>query len=106
MPQETAATDTAKMLITAWFSDDEASRNRYLQGTDAIFKEHGMVGATVYRSDEVLAGDLSPHAVVLLEWRDAEGCRAAFASPAYGELIGLRTKGFDRLDMTLLAPAA
>ena len=57
-----------KTLITAWFTNDEASRGQYLQGSDKIFREHGMTNATLYRSDSALVGDLTPHAVVMLEW--------------------------------------
>lgn len=94
---------TVKTLVTAWFSGDEAARGTYLSGSERIFREHGLTGATLYRSDAALVGDLTPHAVVMLEWKDAESCRAAFASPEYAELKGARDRAFERLDVTLLA---
>ena len=88
---------SVKTLVTAWFSDDEAARDAYLSGSERIFRAHGLTSATRYRSDAALAGDLTPHAVVMLEWTDAEGCRAAFASPEYAELKGARDRAFERL---------
>lgn len=95
--------DTTKMLITAWFSDDEAARGTYLQGSEKIFRDHGMTGATLFRTEEPLVGDLAPHAVVLLEWQDGARARAAFESADYAALVPAREKAFERLDITLLA---
>lgn len=93
---------SAKTLITAWFTQDEQARGQYLQGSDKIFREHGMTNATVYQSGEALVGDLTPHAVVMIEWEDAERCQAAFQSDEYKALIDARDKAFQRLDITLL----
>ena len=94
---------TVKMLITAWFSGDEAARQEYLPASDKIFKAHGMTNATLYQADTALAGDLMPHAVVMLEWEDAARCKAAFDSPEYKAILDARDRAFERLDITLLA---
>lgn len=93
----------AKTLITAWYTDDEQSRNQYLQASNKVFVEHGMTGATVYGSDTPIVGDLQPNAVVMVEWENAEKCKQAFESSAYQDLIGLRDKAFSKIDITLLA---
>lgn len=91
-----------KMMITAWFSADEAARGNYLQGSEQIFKAHGMIGATVYTTDASLLGDFAPHVVVMLDWKDADGCKAALESAEYAALLDDRAKAFDKLTMTLL----
>lgn len=96
--------DTTKVLITAWFSDDEEARKHYIPTSEKIFKAHGMINATAYGGQETIAGDLLPHAVVMLEWNNAEQCLEAFNSPEYQALLDSRSKAFTKLDITLLAP--
>lgn len=93
----------AKTLITAWFSKDEQSRGKYLQASEKIFLAHGMTGATLYGSDSTIVGEMNPDAVVMVEWGDAEQCKQAFQSSEYQDLISFREKGFDKIDITLLA---
>ena len=95
--------ETVKVLVTAWFTEDKAAQQAYFSGSEPIFKAHGMTGATRYQSDASLAGDLTPHAVVMLEWKTADGCKAAFNSPEYLALMDARDRAFERLDITLLA---
>ena len=91
-----------KTLVTAWFSDNAEARGQYLEKANAIFTKYGMTGATVYNSDSALIGDMTPHAVVMVDWEDGERCRACFESPEYRGLIPAREKGFSRIDITLL----
>ena len=92
-------TKPLETLVTAWFSDGETSRGEYLKAFEQIFTDHGRTSATLYRSDAALV----PHAVVMLEWQNASGCRAAFDSPQYAELISVRDNAFEWLDIPLLA---
>lgn len=94
---------TAKMLITAWFSDDDESRGKYLQASEPILRQHGYTRATLYGSQATVQGDFAPDAIVMLEWESAEAAQRAFDSPEYQALLELRGKGFTQFNCTLLA---
>lgn len=94
---------SAKTLVTAWFSENEQARGEYLQEANKIFRQYGMTDVSAFMSDSALVGDLTPHAVVMLEWEDETRCRDCFASPEYKALTDLRENGFERVDITLLS---
>jgi uncharacterized protein (DUF1330 family) len=94
--------NTTKMLISAWFSEDKASIGQYLQASEKIFLEHGMVGATRYGSGTTVVGEFQPDAVVMLEWEDGERCQQAFTCDEYTALLNLRDKAFKQLNINIL----
>ena len=95
--------NTATTLIAAWFTNNEEARSQYLQASDRIFRDHGMIDATLFTSEEPIVGNLTPHAVVMVKWKDAHGARSAFTSPEYQKILGLRDQAFSKLDITLIA---
>lgn len=96
--------ETTKVLISAWFSDDKEAQDKYISTSGEIYQAHGIMNVSVYQTQEVMTGDANPHAVVMLEWENAEQFLAAYNSAEYQALLDARAKAFTKLDITILAP--
>lgn len=96
----------ATLLIAGWL--DGVGKDQlatYQSAAGPIMKKHG--GRPLLRSNPVtsLTGD-KPDLVVLVEFPSSAAATAAFADPAYRELLPLRDRVFSRIEISDLGETA
>lgn len=96
----------ATLLIAGWLNGGRIDElTTYQSAAGPIMKKHG--GRPRLRAKPVagLTGD-KPDLVVLMEFPSAEAATAAFADPAYRELLPLRDRVFARIEISDLGETA
>ncbi len=90
----------ATMIVNAVINyNEQEAFNEYGQRAAAIFKEAGAVLQAKYQINETFLGEGECKLVSIMEFPCIDTLKNTFESVEYQELISLRAKAFDKLEI-------
>ncbi|WP_150522841.1 DUF1330 domain-containing protein [Roseibium sediminis] len=96
--------ETATLVVTATPNPDEmASVQDYLKSVMPLLLEAGGTPVKRLKVSDVINGHASAM-VLVMDFPSADAARDLFSSPAYGDLVATRDKGFREMNILITGP--